>query len=321
MLRAAFRYFTNLVSRVAEQQGIPAALREGIRFGIKELVKIPRIARLALSGSDGRDQADGELITYSQTLIEALASLDVPLLPYRVDGAAFREHVAAGGYPRNYAAGPMSQGGAREQKLLEYFVSLDLLHILPTDVVIDVASEWSLFPDVVRKLVGAQVYRQDLIYPPGIQGDRIGGSAASMPIPEAFADVLVLHNAFEHFEGTADTDFIGEAWRVLKPGGRVCILPLFVAERHSILTDPLVDRRGVVWDEDSLIVERPWFHNRFGRFYSVKTLQERVLEPGSRFDTTIYHVVNIQDIHPLAYLYFALVMQKPAHAHPQTAEE
>jgi hypothetical protein len=41
-----------------------------------------------------------------------------------------------------------------------------------------------------------------------------------MPIPAQFADTLVLHNTFEHFEGSADTDFIAEAWRVLQPAAR-----------------------------------------------------------------------------------------------------
>lgn len=311
MLRVAFRYFTNLIARAAEQRGAVTALRVGACFVITELVKIPRVVWMALVGGNGRSQADEELVPYSEALIEGLSDLGVPMKPYRIDVDAFREHVVAGRYPRNYAGGPMSQGGAREQKLLEYFVSFDLLRIQPTDVVIDVASEWSVFPDVACRLFGAQVYRQDLIYPPGLHGDHIGGSAASMPVPDGFADVLVLHNAFEHFEGTADTDFIVEAWRVLKPAGRLCILPLFVAERHSILTDPLVDRRGIVWDEGAHIIEQPWFHNRFGRFYSIETLRERVLTPGKQFDTTIYHVMNVRDAHPLAYLHFALVMRKP----------
>ena len=199
----------------------------------------------------------------------------------------------------------------REQKLLEYFVSLDLLAIKPDDVVIDIASEWSVFPKVVRERIGAQVYRQDMIYPPGVHGDQIGGSAAHMAIPDNFATKLVLHNAFEHFEQNADTEFIVEAFRILKPGGSLCILPLFMAAQHSIMTDPLVNRRGVVWDKAAKIVEWPGFHNRFGRFYDVDALRLRVLEPGNQFETVIYHVENVSQVNRGAYLHFALFVRKP----------
>jgi hypothetical protein len=62
-----------------------------------------------------------------------------------------------------------------------------------------------------------------------------------MPVADGFADKLVLHNSFEHFEGTANTDLVTEAWRVLKPGGVVCIVPLFVSDRYVIMSDPLTD--------------------------------------------------------------------------------
>lgn len=311
LLRVGLRYGMNLVSMVAQQQGYLAALAVGSRFVINEIVKLPKAVRLTL-------QRQGHLAfhkrpgSYSAETLEALRVLGVEMKAYYVNMDAFRSHLSKYNYPRNYAAGPVDEGGVREKKLLEYFVSLDLLEVQPTDVVIDVASEWSVFPEVLRKVSGAKVYRQDLIYIPGINGDRIGGSADNMPVPNCFANKLVLHNAFEHFEGTADTDFITEAWRVLRPGGTLCILPLYLAKEHCILTDPLVNRRGVVWDEEAHIIERPWWHNRFGRFYDVSSLERRVLLPANRvgFKSTIYHT-NVREVAPYSDMYFALIMQKP----------
>ena len=245
--------------------------------------------------------------------------MDVEMRTYTVDVAAFSQHVAAAGYPQLYAGGTMSNGGAREQKLLEYFVSLDLLRPTASQVVIDVASEWSVFPRVVEKATGARVYRQDLVYPPGICGDRIGGSAANMPVPAEFADMLVLHNAYEHFEGDADTEFVREAWRVLRPGGVVCILPLNLAEKYHIVTDPLVDRDGIVWDPGAAVVEVPMlWHNRFGRFYDLPALDRRVLTPARQagFEITVYRVTNVRAVHPAAYLQFALLLTKPSQNSP-----
>jgi SAM-dependent methyltransferase len=316
MLRTGIRYFTNLVARVADQRGYLAGISIGGRFIINEAASLIRFFNLTIFKNtlSRQTKRSHRPASPSKTILAALSNLEGEMITYQIDVDAFHKHVAACNYPSNYAAGPVNAGGAREHKLLEYFVSLDLLDIRPADVVVDVASEWSLFPDVLRKLTRAKVYRQDIIYPPGINDDHIGGDAAHMPVPDEFADKLVLHNAFEHFEGTSDTDFILESWRVLKPGGKLCILPLFMAEQHRILTDPLVNRRSIIWDDGALVIEVPWWHNRFGRFYDAGTLEQRVLAPGNQFRSIIFQIVNVKEIHPKAYLYFALVMQKPLEA-------
>jgi predicted SAM-dependent methyltransferase len=305
------RYTVNLVEVVRRQRGNVAATAVAGRFLISEAMKMPRWVRWSRQSKQYPQARQSHPTVDPDALREALATIAVPVEPFHVEVDAFREHLASNNYPRFYAGGPIDQGGWREEKVLEYVVSLDLLRIKSTDVVVDVASEWSVFPDVVRQTIGARVYRQDMIYRPGIEGDRIGGSAADMPLQDQFADVLVLHNSFEHFEGTADTDFIKEAWRVLKPGGKLCILPLFITDRHMILTDPLVDRQGIAWDPGAHVIDLPWWHNRFGRFYDVAALQCRVLQPGKSFSTTIYEIENACDVHQRAYLRFALVMQKP----------
>jgi SAM-dependent methyltransferase len=314
MLKVGFRYGANLVAMVAQQEGYAAAVAAGGRFVKAEALKLPRVARLAL---ERRDRPRHPTM-YSAAIAAAIADLGVEVKLYNVDVSAFRAHLTARYYPRNYAAGPIEGGGMREQKVLEYFVSLDLLDVHPSDVVVDVASEWSIFPDVLRKLTGATVYRQDLIYAAGIRRDRIGGSAANMPVPDRFADKIVLHNAFEHFEGTADSDFIVEAGRVLKPGGVLCILPLFVSDCFCNITDPLVRRPGIAWDSGARVIELPWWHNRFGRFYDAAALLARVLAPAAAagFDPTIYHVVNVSEAHPRAHLHFALVLRKRTRSGP-----
>lgn len=308
MLATGVRYTTNLTSMVARQDGVLAAALVGSQFVASEAAKLPRFARMTLA-SNGVRTAHPPLT--SERIVANLRGLGLEMRPYRIDVPAFHAHLASVRYPKWYAAGSIDEGGNREEKLLEYFVSLDLLEPRREDVIIDVASEWSIFPEVVRKLTGATVYQQDLIYPPGVHGYRIGGSAAHLPIPDEFADMLVLHNAFEHFEGTADSDFIREAWRVLRPGGVLCILPLFMSERFSVMSDPLMDRRGVTWDAGAEVVEIPWWHNRFGRLYDAEALQSRVLAPGAAFDQLVYQVVNPYEVHPSVCMHFILVLYKP----------
>lgn len=316
-VRLGVRYGTNLMAMVAEQEGRKAALIAGGRFVTSEIAKLPRMVGVAVLKRTRPELLQQEPPPlYSPAIVDAVQRLAAPVVPYEIAVGAFWTHVADEGYPRNYAAGPMAKGGGYEQKLLEYFVSLDLLTVRPGDVVIDVASEWSAFPAVVRRRAHATVYQQDLIYPPGVHGDRIGGNAADMHIPDAFADTLVLHNAFEHFEGAADTAFIPEAWRVLKPGGKVCILPLLLTEHFSNVTDPLLNRPGIVWDRGARICPVPGWHNRFGRFYDAAALGRRVLMPAVElgFEAKVFHVTNAKAVHSLAYLHFVLELHKPALA-------
>jgi SAM-dependent methyltransferase len=243
-----------------------------------------------------------------------LIGVGAPVIRASLDPVGFAEHIRSYRYPRFYAGGAVAKGGAREWKILEYFASLQLLNIRSTDVVIDVASERSLFPDVVETLYGARVVRQDQMYPPGVHDDRIGGDASSMPVSPTCADKLVLHNSFEHFEGSRDTKFIQEAWRVLRPGGTVCIVPLYLSERHEILTDPLVDTVDVDWDPGAEVVDVDGYRNRFGRFYSPAALVARVLRPAEEcgFEVQVYEFENIRDLDLTSGLHFGLILTKPA---------
>ena len=309
-VKVGARFAANKIS-MARRDGYRAAGGVAVRLLATELRKLPRLPRVVVSA---RSSASGEHPTgYSEAILESLKQLPVEFRPYVIDSNKFQSHVRSFGYPRAYAAGPLDEGGNRENKLLEYFTSLEILDVQPREVIIDVASEYSIFPAVARQTYEAILFRQDLIYPPGIHGDRIGGDAAAMPVSDQFADALVLHNSFEHFEGSTDSDFVAESWRVLKPGGAVFIVPLFVSERHTIISDPLTGRRGVVWDPEARVVELPGWHNRFGRFYDAPALEKRVLSLARArgFELEILHFANVRDVHPRATTHFALVMRKP----------
>src|SRR5207237_10050679 len=120
------------------------------------------------------------------------------------------------------------------EKSLEHYIASQLLDLQAHDVYIDVASEQSPVPAIYSRLFGVVAYRQDLAYPEGLVGDPIGGSATRMPVTAGFADSMALHCSFEHFEGLADTEFVAEAGRVLKHGGKCCIAPLYLAEAYGI---------------------------------------------------------------------------------------
>jgi len=232
-------------------------------------------------------------------LIEAGVSVG----SYRVDAARFWSYFRSGGYePSKYGTYRITV-----EKALEHYVAMDLLRLTGDDIYIDVASAESVAPDVYKTQVGCRVYRQDLVYPPGLNGDVIGGDAGAMPVPDGFATKMALHCSFEHFEGDADTCLIVEIGRVLRSGGRAVIVPLYISPKYSIWTYPLAwltHGGSPRFDSEALIeLERGW-RGRSGRVYDVPHFVSRVVQHLGPLQVQVLRVDPSQ-IDPPCYLRFA----------------
>jgi SAM-dependent methyltransferase len=235
----------------------------------------------------------------------------VRVVPHSIDLPAFWKFVDAGQYRhRTYYDG--GRQACAVNKWLEHYVSLELLEPRPGEVLIDVANCYSPFPDVVRDLTGLTVFRQDLIYDVGIHGDRIGGNAADLPLKDEFADLLTLHCSFEHFEGTSDQEFIREAERIMKPGGRLCILPLYTHREYAIQSDPSTwDNRTVQFEPDAIIYLARGWGERHGRLYDAHHFLDRIVANLGHLRLTIYTMENYAEAWDHCYLRFAAVFRKP----------
>jgi SAM-dependent methyltransferase len=232
----------------------------------------------------------------------------VPVVPFRVDATAFQRYLDRAEYPAAYRE---VFGGLFVEKALEHFVSLELMPVGADDVFIDIASCSSPFADIVERLDPCTAYRQDLDFPPGLNGRTAGGSAEHLPFADDFFSRMTLHCSFEHFERDADIGFIKEAGRVLRPGGALCILPLYLSEIFHNVTDPGVDRQGLVFDDGAAVAEVRGWQNRFGRFYDAAQLARRVLWHLGPLDATIRVIENEKDVGPSCYLKFVLLLRKP----------
>ena len=124
--KTGVRYVTNTVSMAARQDGYRAAAAVAFRLVVSETRKLPRLARLAVSASDSPAKHP---TGYSEKIVQALDQLPVKVTPYRIDPESFYAHLRSFEYPKAYAAGPLDEGGNRENKLLEYFVSLELFDL------------------------------------------------------------------------------------------------------------------------------------------------------------------------------------------------
>jgi SAM-dependent methyltransferase len=260
-----------------------------------------------------RDPKTTEPFNYTPAVVEAiLDDLDrrgFPVEEITVDPAEYHAYFAAAGYAERY---PDYYSFNLPEKSLEHFVAATLLELGPTDVYIDIASEHSPVPEIYTRLFGCTSYRQDLAYPEGLHGDRIGGDAASMPVPDGFATRMALHCSFEHFEGDADMRFVREVARVLRPGGRVCFAPLYLSDRYGVLTDPSVAvAEQVSFDPDALVYCKPGWGNRHGRLYDAAHLESRIRRNLAGMQLKLYRVVNATDVDPSCYLQFAAVISRP----------
>lgn len=131
--------------------------------------------------------------------------------------------------------------GKHKRKLLEHYASVILTGVAAGGTYMDAASAGSPFFKVLPRMTGAaKCYRQDLNFAAGISGDTIGSTGSAIPLPDSCLDGIVSHNAWEHFEGDAALGFIAEARRLLKPGAKLCIIPVSLAQRTEILTAPSI---------------------------------------------------------------------------------
>jgi hypothetical protein len=203
------------------------------------------------------------------------------------------------------------QGTQFTEKSLEHYLAAKLLDLSNDDVYIDIGSANSPAPEIYQKLYGSKVYRQDLVFPEGINGNVIGGDAGNMPVEDGFATKMALHCSFEHFEQDSDIRLIKEASRVLRKGGKLCILPLYLFNRYAIQTDlAALPIGGVSFEGDAVLYCVKRYRNRHGRFYDVPHFIARIRNNLNDLKLTIYVVQNEKEVDPSCYVKFAAVFKK-----------
>jgi SAM-dependent methyltransferase len=253
-------------------------------------------------------------IGYNPTIIEHIVSglqtHGYSVEDYAIDVAGYRDYYARAEYDQKY---PNYYRPVIWEKSLEHYIAAKLLALQPGDVYIDIASEGSPVPEIYQRLFGSDTYRQDMIYPAGLNDHMIGGDAGDMPVPDGFASKMALHCSFEHFEGDSDMRFMRELGRVLRPGGAVCIVPFYLFDRYAILTDPEISvPQKVQFESDATVYCRRGWNNRHGRFYDPDHVVTRLLSNLNGLDMKIYKITNAKEVDPRCYVEFAAVIAKPA---------
>jgi SAM-dependent methyltransferase len=179
------------------------------------------------------------------------------------------------------------------EKHLEYYISLKLLDITEKDRYVDIASCYSVFPPYVKNKYKCDVWRQDYFYKNGVNGNYIGGDACAIPVEDNFFDKMTLHCSFEHFEDSKDGDLILEAQRVLKPGGKLCIIPFYCGYEYVEVNKNNFDTGC-----------------QFQRYYNPEKFKERVFDKMKNMELTFHNITNLAEIGEGLYCCFSLIFTK-----------
>ncbi len=244
----------------------------------------------------------GVIYPKKEALVKQLKDAGIKVEPLTIDVADYKRYMQQADYS-SYKTKILPE------KSLEHYVAAKVLELSEKDVYIDVASCRSPVPEIYQDLFGCKVYRQDLVYLPGLHGNIIGGDACDMPVPDGFASKMALHCSFEHFEGDADSRFMKEASRVLAVNGKLCILPLYLTDKFGILTNPVVASKGTRFDKDALLYCSKKHPESHSRFYDVPHFISRVVSQ-SDLALTVYVVSNELEVDSACYLRFAALFEK-----------
>ena len=96
---------------------------------------------------------------------------------------------------------------------------------------------------------------------------------------DAYVTGLSLHCAYEMFMNDDDTRFIHEAARILKPGGKVVILPLYMHTQYCAYATPEYFDKGYSDPEAKELIRFDSTGIPSSRKYDAVMLKKRVLDP------------------------------------------
>ena len=100
---------------------------------------------------------------------------------------------------------------------------------------------------------------------------------------------------------------------MLRPGGAVCIVPLYLSEENAIQTDPEVAvPAGVIFEGDATVYGARGWGNRYGRFCDPEHLAARILANVRGLTVKIYRIINATEVDASCYVRFAMLIEKSA---------
>lgn len=282
-----------------------------LRHGVRRLRHLPGGRLLAPAQ---RPHGDGRTVISACPVVDAvwartsLEAAGLQMERFEVDREAFLLFLQRARFPVWYYGG--SSAPAIVEKALEHYVGAQLLELGQTDVYVDVGADNSPFAEIAERLYGCTGYRLDAAYRPGLHGRCIGSDVRSIPWPDNGVDKMAAHCAFDHFQGDADAGFLAEAARLLRPGGRLCILPLYLTGATTNFVDPSAWLKPPLLDDGVRVIDVPGWGYEFTRYYAPEALLELASSQAAALSLRVFEITGVRELHSDCYLRLAALFER-----------
>lgn len=190
-------------------------------------------------------------------------------------------------------------------KILEYLTSINLLSLENGDILLDAAGGRSVEYPICASFFSSKSLNficQDSLpinkknIHEFLNIKFVEGSIDNISIEDSSINAISCHHSFEHFQGDLDKKFLLEAQRVLKPGGRLVIVPFFLTNIHA----EIWNRRPTEPPDSSAEIIKDWSaafpgwgpYEGFARTYDSNAFKSRLLDSldKDRFKVEIHRV-------------------------------
>ena len=177
-------------------------------------------------------------------------------------------------------------GHIYHKKIVELFVTYQILDLQENDEYMDAAGGINTYVD---KIKCKKKYLQGIIIHSklkSILGDDIvyiQGDAATIDLPDGSLNKISCHHSFEHFQGSSDSGFIKESQRLMRPGGKCCIIPIFIADKYVEVSRSR--KPQCHYDKNSMYLVDPTARitggescGDYARIYDMKSFEKRIVD-------------------------------------------
>ncbi|WP_162560023.1 methyltransferase domain-containing protein [Methylotetracoccus oryzae] len=215
-----------------------------------------------------------------------LSSMGVGIEDYTPNPIEFKYFQSNQWFPPDYHGGAKSV--VWDEKLLEHWISADRLGLATygvDDLYVDMAASSSPWVKVLRERYGLQAFALDLNPVSDAYRDLHfyrREDATRTSFPNASVRGVSLHCAYEMFMGDDDTQLMAELARILTPGGKAVILPLYMHTHYCAYATPEYFGKGCSDPAAKEYIRMDCYGVPSSRKYDARRLKSRVLDPLER---------------------------------------
>lgn len=296
----------NLVRKIVEK----GLLESSIILWNRKIIK-PYLFYKSRYIKEYRNPTDDE---YSQ-IVECINNIGISVTPIALSIDELEQFKRSFVFPDDYYP------NAWDEKVLEHFIAYkfcELDKLNNYDIYVDIAGEDSPWSLLLRQN-GYKAYTIDLHLSHTYRhlNNYLQGDATNTIFDDSSISACSLQCAYEMFMGNDDARFIDECNRILKPGGKCVISPLYMHTHHCGYATPEYIGKGYADKGAKEYIRRNSWGIRFSRKYDATALKERIIERiidnGLNYQLSI--ITNKEELGKDIYCTFILEITKPLPIH------